>query len=292
MSTAAALASRPSAPHLPARGWAARPAAGSGPEVLLIPPPYQAPSYLRESPAGGRELPLGSVLALSVFGSRVDWEQLETALQRVRARYPFCPVVLQVDPGAEDLLFIIARASRLPVRGVLLRGVPIAPVLRRHLSQPFCLADDVVEWLSLRGVRMAPALSHLIRQIFARAPFHHDLSSLCREIGLVESSARFRCHKKGLPAPSRWLHAARALHAALRLQAEPDKPLLSLALELGYADHSALSHQVQRAFGLRPGPVRALLGWEWLMTRWLESHAPRERERRGRTIAAAKRAAG
>jgi AraC-like DNA-binding protein len=157
------------------------------------------------------------------------------------------------------------------VRAVLLRGQAPALPLRRQLTRPINLPDQVVDWLASRGLRMSPALADLLRQIFASARHHHELSSLCREIGAVESSARFRCSKKRLPSPSRWLQAARGLHAIFRLQAEPERSLLHIALDLGYADHSALSHQIQRTFRVRPGAVRGVLGWEWLMDRWLAS---------------------
>jgi AraC-like DNA-binding protein len=44
-------------------------------------------------------------------------------------------------------------------------------------------------------------------------------------------------------------------------------------MELGYSDHSALSHQLRRLFGMSASQVRGLLGWEWLLDRWLASNA-------------------
>ena len=246
----------------------------------LLAPPYQRLTSSTTHTGASAAAPPGTLAVVDVAGASVDWTQLEGDLRALRLRFPCCPIVLQLDPALDDLLFVVARASRLPVRAVLMRGAALPPVLRRYMTQPACLADDVLEWLQMRGIRMSPALAYLVWQIFARAPFHPDLSGLCREIGVVESSARFRFHKKSLPAPSRWLQAARALHAALRLQAEPERPLLRLALELGYSDHSALSHQIHRTFGVRAGAIRDTLGWEWLLERWLTT--ARETSRRGR----------
>jgi AraC-like DNA-binding protein len=235
--------------------------------VLLLPPPYT-----RTVPLHGRaaiQPAPASLLVVELHGAAA-WPALEQEIRVLRQRFPCCPIALQIDPGIDDLYYVIVRASRLPVRAVLLRGAASPSLLRRHLAQPPALADDVVEWLQLRGIRMSPALAYLVWQIFARAPHHSELATLCREIGVVESSARFRFHKKSLPPPSRWLQMARALYAALRIQAEPDKPLLRLALELGYSDHSALSHQIHRTFRLRASAIRQLLGWEWLLDRWLQ----------------------
>lgn len=246
--------------------------AGSG---VGFPVSYRLPPYrlaLSLSPAhiaAGADPGAACVLGLRLFDSRVDFARVESSLRALRLRYPLYPVVLELEPGTDDLLYLATRAARLPVRGVILRGEASDGALRRHLTDPSHLPADVVEWLGFRGYRLSPVLAELVRQIFARAPEHSELTTLCREIGAVESSARFRFHKKSLAPPSRWLQVARALHAVLRLQAQPDRPLLPLALELGYADHSALSHQLYRAFAVRPGAVRGLLGWEWLMERWL-----------------------
>jgi AraC-like DNA-binding protein len=59
------------------------------------------------------------------------------------------------------------------------------------------------------------------------------------------------------------------VYAALRLQAARREPLLTVAVECGYSDHSSLSRQSLRLFGVRPGAIRDTLGWEWLMDRWM-----------------------
>src|SRR5690606_16863514 len=74
--------------------------------------------------------------------------------------------------------------------------------------------------------------------------------------------------KRGLPSPSRWFQVARALHAALRIQARPDASMTAIALEMGFADHSALAHLLRRCLGVQAGMIRGTLGWEWLLQRW------------------------
>lgn len=270
-----ALASASGAPRAYSRpqplAWPGLP--GASPRAPEIPYPLWTvqPPYDRDRLIGGLSadaLAAGTVLIMDVHPVPRDPATLESALRAVKARLPSTPVLLRAAADIDDLLTLATIGGALRSQGVVLRGQPLAAALRAQLTRPSNLPEQVATWLASKGVRTAPALADLIRQIFARAPFHTEISSLCREIGAVESSARFRCSKKRLPPPSRWLQAARALHASLRLQADPDRALLPLALELGYADHSALSHQIRRTFGVRPGEVRRVLGWEWLLDRW------------------------
>lgn len=260
--------------------WQGLPGGSARPAGIPFPLWCAHPPYDRDRLLGGAVgagLPAGAVLIIDVHPVPQDRTTIESALRAVKALAPSTPVVLRAAADIDDLLALATMGSGLPTQGVLLRGQDLAASLRTQLTRPHDLPEQVGEWLARKGIRTAPALADLIRQIFARAPRHTEVSSLCREIGAVESSARFRCAKKRLPPPSRWLQAARALNATLRLQAEPDRPLLPLALELGYADHSALSHQIRRTFDVRPGEVRRVLGWEWLLDRWLERARDRRR---------------
>lgn len=267
-------------PRLQPRAWPGlNRSSGISPEIpypiWCAQPPYERDRLLGGVPTGG--IGTGTVLIMDVHPIPEDPTVVARALRSVKTMAPSAPVVLRAAADIDDLLLLATIGSELPAQGVVLRGQNLAISLRSQLTRPHNLPEQVSAWLARKGVRTAPALADLIRQIFTRAPHHSEISSLCREIGAVESSARFRCAKKRLPPPSRWLQAARALHASLRLQADPERALLPLALELGYADHSALSHQIRRTFGVRPGEVRRVLGWEWLLDRWLA--AARERRR-------------
>lgn len=242
------------------------------PHDLSFPLSCAAPPYDRDrfiTLGGERPLPAGAVLIVDVSPVPGNMGALDSALRQIRGSAPDTPLVMRAAPSIDDLLLLATWGAALPAQGLILQGQPLASALRGQLTRPRSLPTEITAWIAGKGIRMAPALTDFIRQVFARAAEHSEVSTLCREIGAVESSARFRCSKKRLPPPSRWLQAARALHACLRLQADPDRALLPLALELGYADHSALSHQIRRTFGVRPSEVRRTLGWEWLMGRWL-----------------------
>ena len=260
-------AHRPLVHAPPPRLALARPAEQA---IALIRPPYDRLEHQAGwSVVEARPTPPGLVLGIPIEKPVEDYALLDRTLREVRERSPATPVVLLLHLGVEESLYVTAHAARMGVRAVVPAGAPLRESLRRSLTGGSALAEDVVEWLGLCGVRLSPLVSSLVLQLFALAPRHDTLTGLLAEVGVPETSARFRMNKKRLPPPSRWYQAARALHAALRVQAEPDASLLRLAHRLGYADHSALSQLVYRSFGVRPGAVRGTLGWEWLMERWI-----------------------
>lgn len=238
--------------------------------ILHLRPPYTpgATTIMVREVDASKVVP-GSVLALHVTARTVDWNLCSQAVAGLRRRLPAVPVVLSLGPEISDGLFLAGQAARASVRAVVAGNVALGEALRRHLTSRDTLGPDVVEWLSLFGLRLPPNVAYLIEQIFTLAPDYAEVGPLLRSIGAAESSTRFRFRKKGLPAPSRWLQAGRALHAALRIQMEPEKSILEHACAMGYADHSALCHQMKRTFGATPACVRETLGWEWLLERWV-----------------------
>lgn len=154
--------------------------------------------------------------------------------------------------------------------------------LREALTDPAALPQSVVDWLRLRSVRLSPNLADLIERLVAEAPKHPDAGRLLEACRIPQATARWRLRKRGLPAPSRWFQAARALHAALRLQARPEASTMEIARQIGFADHSALIHLFRRSFGMGATEIRCTLGWEWLLDRWFHSHAGGNASRRRR----------
>ncbi len=241
--------------------------------ILHLKPPYtpSATAVMVREVDTTKIVP-GSVLALHITARNINWTDCSEAVRGLRRRHPAVPVVLSLGPDIPDGLFLAGQAARSSIRAVVAGNAPLGESLRRPLTDTQTLGPDVVEWLSLFGLRLTPTLNHLIAHIFSDAPYHREVSGLLREIGAAESSTRFRFRKKGLPAPSRWLQAARGLHAAMQIQLEPEKSILAHACTLGYADHSALCHQMKRLFGTTPAAVRDTMGWEWLLERWVRAN--------------------
>lgn len=234
-------------------------------------PPYEHFEPL--SPAWERctqPLPLGTVLCVRLCDVARDWTQVERCVPALRQRYPASPVVLHFARAADaDAVHLARRAAFLFVRAILVDDEPMAPTLRQVVTQPIDLAADVVEWLPLRGVRVPPECVPLISEVVRRSAAHRCTRDLLQELGESEHTVRKRLRGRGMPAPSDWFAAARALHAALRLQSSSEHSLFDVALSYGYSDHSTLSRQMVRLFGLRPSAVRELIGWEPLADRWV-----------------------
>lgn len=241
--------------------------------ILHLKPPYTPNStavMVREVDTS--KMVPGSVLAIHISARNVNWSECSEAIRGLRRRLPAVPVVLSLAPDLPDRLFLAGQAAKSAIRAVIPGDAPLGESLRRPLTDTQTIGADVVEWLTLFGFRLSPVLNHLISHIFTSAPHYSEIGDLLRSMGAAESSTRFRFRKKGLPAPSRWLQAARGVHAALRIQLDPERSILSHACALGYADHSALCHQMKRLFDTTPAAVRGTLGWEWLLERWVRKH--------------------
>jgi AraC-like DNA-binding protein len=239
--------------------------------VFCLPPPYDRFQAVRDPAAlTADDLPEASLLALGVTAPREEWAAVAELVPWLRARCPSAPLVLRVRrrPIAEDLDWA-RRAGALRVRAVLFEGEPPRPRLQRALTEAVGLPEDLGEWLLLREPSLAPAVVHLVRDIVRLAPTYQDVGLLLARLGRAERTVRTWFQHAGIPGPGKWLALAHAIYAALRLQRDRRDPLLTVAVESGYSDHSSLSRQSLRLFGVRPGAIRDTLGWEWLLERWL-----------------------
>jgi AraC-like DNA-binding protein len=243
---------------------------GPAPPVHRLSPPYLAFEPLGDPGSlGPDDLPLGAVLVIDVPDD-AGWDAAAEWVPRLRTQCPAAPVVVRLGQlGAADPTAVARRAAALRVRAVLYDGEPPRETLQPALTDPASLTEGLEEWLALRGVASPQAPMRVIGEIFRRAPTHAKLRGLLRGLGCPERTVRSWFERAGLPGPGSWLAAAHATYAALRLQRERQKPLLAIAVECGYSDHSSLSRQAMRLFGARPGEIRQTLGWEGLLDRWL-----------------------
>jgi AraC-like DNA-binding protein len=235
-------------------------------------PPYESfIGVLQLSTLRGDDLPPGSLLALEVRDPSGDWPAVKDWVPRLRSRFPSVSVILRVRQleTPSTVHHLAGRAGKVHVGLVLLESEPMPAALRCILTHPVDLAEEVREWLHLRGVPLTLHLSHLVGRIFDLAPRHSTLFELLDAIHESPGAVRGRFRKKRLPSPGSWFQIARVLHAALRIQARPEEALESIAAESGYHDYSALARQTSRRFGLSPTEIRGTVGWEWLFDRWL-----------------------
>lgn len=235
-----------------------------------IAPPYREVERVSNLAIfASQRLAPGTLLVLDVVCSREEWLALPAAVSTLRSRFPSAPVILRVCTLTPEAVRLGQHATRLRIRALVASSEPPYDTLRPILTQPESLGDDLLEWLGLRGTTPSPVSAALLHHILSRGPEFPRLVECLGTIGESERTARHRFHREGLAPPSAWHQMARALHSALKIQAEPDTPFPQLAFALGYGDPSGLSRQLTRVFALTPGAVRGTLGWEWLLHRWL-----------------------
>jgi AraC-like DNA-binding protein len=233
-------------------------------------PPYREFRYAPQTGGGGFErLPRGTVVVLDLRAPDDASARLAEVVAAVRARFPTAPAILRVPSVTADTVRLAQRAVRLHVRAIVGADEPLGEVLRPVLTRPDDLGEDVAEWMALRGRPLPAGLGGLVCHLVREAHRFVLLADLLAPLGQSGRTTRqqFRGHR--LPPPSAWHQMGRALHCALRIQAQPEARLALLALQLGYSDPSGLSRQLTRAFGVTPVAVRGTLGWEWLVDRWL-----------------------
>jgi AraC-like DNA-binding protein len=240
-------------------------------------PPYREVVRMPHGLPG--RLVRGSLLVLEAESLAHEWLLLPQSIATLRARHPTAPVILRVPETTAGTLRLAHRASRLGVRAVIARDEPLADVLRPLLTHPDDLAGDLVEWLQIRGRMLSPRVSALVRSVVELAPRYAHVGELVRATGESDRTVRHLFQYTGSPGLRHWHQGARALYAALRLQAaETDARGEALARLMGYSDHSGFSRQITRTFGVTPAGIRGTLGWEWLADRWMSraerTHSP------------------
>lgn len=219
-------------------------------------------------------LPNGTVLFAELSNEASDCASLPAVIKSIRQRLPIVPVVLVLDRASPHLIRICLSVQALGIRGVVLQNEDLRDLrdsLRPVLTQPLHLGDDVVEWISWRGIRLSPAVTHVLCSMFDNCHAFPTLGGLLEGMGEAERTTRLRFKKKGLPTPHRWFQLARATRGALQIQGDPHQGFGRLAQAVGFSDPSSLSQQIYRAFNLRPHVIRGTFGWEWLLERWLRS---------------------
>lgn len=220
---------------------------------------------------------------------------------RAEGRAPGSALVwhLRTRPHEQDLAVAASRPGGLPLIVILppLGGSPADPALARAVESarplavlphdpdpapedlasvlrkpPEDLGVEITDYMAWRGIPLDRETVHLVRRIVALSADLRSISATCRSLYLSRRALGRRFVSRGLPVPSHWLHAARLLRVAIRLQ-NTDDSVLSVGFGLGYPDAFSLSNQMVRLTGIRPTEARGYLGWEWIFEAWLRREA-------------------
>lgn len=115
---------------------------------------------------------------------------------------------------------------------------------------PCCGRIDVAGWLRGKGVNLRYGDAAIIEHILTETPCS------VTEVGVPESSLRFRFRKKGLPPAGKWIQLASAIGVARAIQADADESVMRIAFKFGYSDHSAVAHLLRRNLAVTPSELR------------------------------------
>ncbi len=202
--------------------------------LSLLSPPYEG---IRPVGGGIRQLKMEGRRP----GCALVWEM-------GRGIHPQDAGVVRARPGGLPLLVILPPAEDLSRDSGLIRlleevrpqGIlphheaptpeDLACVLRQP---PDDLGSEVTEYLRWRGIGLERDMNRLVRRIVTLSADLRSVSALARSMYLSRRALGRRFLACGLPVPSHWLHFARLLRVAIRLQ-NCEESVLSVGYELGY----------------------------------------------------------
>lgn len=206
-----------------------------------------------------------------------------SSVLELRIVAPTLPLVCFVPPPKDALDLEVVRlcgalGARLAYREFEPRsaGACVEEVLRVSPLKP---ALDFLEFLERRGhpVRTSKKLTGLFHQLSTVKSFEAvgPRNGETRRAWLRR--ARRALRGLGLPPPRGLTTIVRLTMAGIRLYSSDRPSVARVAEDLGFSSPFDLSNQMVRHFRERPGRVRGLYPWEWMLDRALPAPPSRWR---------------
>ena len=238
--------------------------------LCVISPPYEELQPVSvESVEQISRARFGTLACIEICDPGVHWIVLSECIREVRSRCLSVPLVLRLPECVAGVpLDLVRRAGLLRIRAVLREGNGIYEELRAQMTDPVNLGEQVREWLSLRIPALTPPAIVLLGHLFDTQNHRQREPGQAGFQSRLVAQGRKALRQAALPPPRTWRRVARALLAALLVQANPEARLSDVATGCGYSEQASMSNQVLESFELRPTAIRHTLGWEWLMDRW------------------------
>lgn len=236
--------------------------------LYLFRPPYQSVQPIPPDWLPGPDMPRGEAVVWCMKAER-DAEEECSAL--VARRHGLSLIVILPPPKEiAGVRGCLRRLDELRPKGVLPHvDIDAVGAFRSVLyAPPVRVGQSLAGYLTGRGLLNDDTVRGYVCQIFDAAPQVRSISKLSSMLCMSRRTLGRHFAVAGLPVPSHWLQFARLLHAVFQLQRN-GLPVFHIACKLGYPDGFTMSNQMKRILGLRPSEVRGVLGWEWIVERWL-----------------------
>jgi AraC-like DNA-binding protein len=236
--------------------------------LYLFQPPYQSVRPIPMDWLPGPDIPRGEAVVWCMRGGREAAHECSALV----ARRHGVPLIVVLPPPAQlaGAHACLHKLNELRPKGVLphvdidaigaFRSVLYAPPVR--------IGQSLAVYLTGRGLLSDDPVRGYVCQIFDLAPQVRSVTKLSSMLCMSRRTLGRHFAEAGLPVPSHWLQFARLLHAVFQLQRN-GLSVFHVACKLGYPDGFTMSNQMKRILGLRPSEIRGVLGWEWIVERWL-----------------------
>lgn len=246
--------------------------------AYVVIPPYSGVSGPNR-PDEIRALPPGSILFLDQAEvSVVDLVMDAQGLARSNPAAILLVGVEKSDPLPSEILDALHSSGL----GTLLQSRP--PQLPMLLDAARAASRSVVSQLIIRlrllGREMTPFLETATRALFGSVSSSRA-DDWAAQIRLAPRTLRRRLGEAGAPPPHRWVELDHVIHATLILQRDRHTLVPEALDEAGFTSPKVGRGTFKRVAGMPAREARSLIGWHWIIERWVELYWPSTREGRG-----------
>jgi len=250
--------------------------------LYLFQPPYDCLAPVATTWLPGPDAPEGEAVVWCMGSTRDPGVEFAALAGRSHglALIMVLPPPDELEPVREYLASLYALRPKAVLPHVAIDAVS---ALRAVLyAPPASIGVSLGNYLAGRGVLPDDDTRAWVCRIFDLAPEVRSVTRLSSMLCMSRRTLGRHFAEAGLPVPSHWLQFARLLHAVFQLQRNGTS-VFHVASKLGYPDGFTLSNQMKRILDLRPSEVRGVLGWEWVVERWLRREKRSDQIKDGKT---------
>ena len=233
--------------------------------TYMLSPPYREASHVLNLSNARAMYARGVILAVRPAAT-LGTDALSSYITALQRRRPHITIAVWLDLTEDEMTpRLIATASRHAVRGFITSSVPSPDQLRRSITDPTSLADDIAYRLRTFGCEVNHAIADLISAACAHAVECRNVRQVADAAELKYDSLLRALRLGQLGTPARLYQVFRLLLIAVRLQRDPLARISNVSTHYHFYDEAALRARFREVFGVSPSVVRSWIGWEYLL---------------------------